>query len=57
MKITDTNILEELKHIKKNGKSAQERIRAQGILLSNDGKKSQEIADFFEVTQRMSSEL
>jgi len=52
MKITDTKILEELKQIKKNGKSVQERIRAQGILLSNDGKKSQEIADFFEVTQR-----
>jgi len=52
MKIEDTNIIEELKQIKKNGKSAQERIRAQGILLSIDGKKSQEIADFFEVTQR-----
>jgi len=52
MKITETKILKELKEIKKNGKSAQERIRAQGILLSNDGKKSQEVADFFEVTQR-----
>ena len=52
MKITEANILKELKRIKKNGKSAQERMRAQGILLSNDGKKSQEIADFFEVTQR-----
>ncbi len=27
-------------------------MRALGILLSNDGKKSQEIADIFEVTQR-----
>jgi transposase len=52
MKVTETKILEELKKIKKNGKSAQERIRAQAILFSNDGKKSQEIADFFEVTQR-----
>lgn len=52
MKVTDIKILEELKKIKKNGKSAQERMRAQGILLSDDGKKSQEIADFFEVTQR-----
>ena len=52
MKITETEILEELKKIKKNGKSTQERIRAQAILFSNDGKKSQEIAYFFEVTQR-----
>jgi len=52
MKITELKILEELKQIKKNGKRAQERMRAQGILLSNDGKKSQEIADYFEVTQR-----
>ena len=52
MKITEAKILEELKDIRKNGKSVQERIRAQGILLSNDGKKSQEVAEFFEVTQR-----
>jgi len=52
MKKIEAKILEELKRIKRNGKSAQERMRAQGILLSNDGKKSQEIADFFEVTQR-----
>jgi transposase len=52
MKVTETKILEELKKIKKNGKSAQERIRAQAILFSNDGKKSQEIADLFEVTRR-----
>ena len=52
MKITEEKVLEELKHIKKSGKSAQERTRAQGILLSNDGKTSKEIAAFFEVTQR-----
>jgi len=52
MKVTESKIIEELKRIKKHGKSVQERMRAQGILLSNDGKKSQEIADFFEVTQR-----
>ena len=46
MKVTEIKILEELKRIKKNGKSAQERMRAQAILFSNDGKKSQEIADF-----------
>lgn len=52
MKITETKILEELKRIKKNGKSAQERIRAEAILFSNDGKKSHEIAAIFDVTQR-----
>jgi len=52
MKITEVKILEELKQIRKNGKSAQERMRAQGILFSHNGKKSQEIANFFEVTQR-----
>jgi len=52
MKITEEKILEELKQIRKHGKSVQERMRAQGILFSNDGKKSQEIADIFEVTQR-----
>ena len=45
MKITEAKTLEELKQIKKNGKSTQERMRAQGILLSNDGKKSQDIVD------------
>ncbi len=52
MTINEAKILEELKQIMRNGKSAQERIRAQGILLSTDGKKSQEIADFLGVTQR-----
>jgi len=52
MKITEAKILEELKQIRKSGQSAQERMRAEAILLSNDGKKSREIADFFEVTQR-----
>jgi len=52
MKITEVKILEELKEIRRNGKKAQERIRAQAILFSNEGKKSQDIADYFEVTQR-----
>lgn len=52
MTITDEKILQELKHIMKNGVSVQERVRAQAILLSNNGTKSQEIADFFEVTRR-----
>jgi len=52
MTITDPKIIAELKEIKKNGKSTQERIRAHGILLSNDGKKSQEIADIFDVKVR-----
>ena len=52
MTIREAEILEELKKIKKNGTSDQERVRAQAILLSNDGKKSQEIADIFKVTQR-----
>ena len=53
MTITEDKILKELKHIMKNGVSVQERIRAQAILLSNDGKRSQEIVAFFEVTQRI----
>lgn len=52
MIITEAKILEELKQIRKNGKSAQERMKAEGILFSNDGKKSQKIADFFEVTHQ-----
>ena len=52
MTITDLRVIEKLRIIKKSGKTAQERVRAHAILLSNDGKKSQEIADIFEVTQR-----
>jgi len=52
MTITEEKILKELKYIMKNGVSVQERVRAQAIILSNNGKKSQEIADFFDVTQR-----
>ena len=52
MKIKDTDILEKLLAISKNGKSKQERVRAHALVLSNDGRKSQEIADIFDVTQR-----
>jgi len=52
MTVSDIKILEQLKDIKKNGAKAQERMRAHAILLSNDGKKSQEIANILEVSQR-----
>ena len=52
MKIEDTKILEKLLEISKNGKSKQERVRAHALILSNDGRKSQEIANIFDVTQR-----
>jgi len=52
MKIEDIKILENLLVISKNGKSKQERVRAHALILSNDGMKSQEIANIFDVTQR-----
>jgi transposase len=52
MKIEDKQILEKLVKISKNGKSKQERIRAHALVLSNNGKNSQEIATIFDVTQR-----
>ena len=52
MKIEDTKILEKLLEISKNGKSKQERVRAHALILSNNGRKSQEIANIFDVTQR-----
>ncbi len=52
MKIEDTKILEKLLEISKNGKSRQERVRVHALILSNDGRKSQEIANIFDVTQR-----
>ena len=52
MKIEDAKILEKLSKISKNGKSKQERIRAHALILSNDGKKSQELATIFDVSQR-----
>jgi len=52
MKIEDKEILEKLKEISKNGHSKQERVRAHALILSNNGLKSQEIANIFEVTQR-----
>jgi len=52
MKIEDEEILQRLLELSKNGKSKQERIRAHAIILSNEGKKSHEIATIFDVTQR-----
>jgi len=52
MKISDEKIIHRLLEISKNGNSKQERIRAHALVLSNDGKKSQEIATIFDVTQR-----
>lgn len=52
MKIEDEKIIPILLEISKNGKSKQERIRAHALILSNEGKKSQEIATIFDVSQR-----
>ena len=52
MKIEDEAILQKLLEISKKGKSKQERIRAHALVLSNEGKKSQELATIFDVTQR-----
>jgi transposase len=52
MKIEDEKILQILLETSKNGKSKQERIRAHALVLSNEGKKSHEIAEIFDVTQR-----
>ena len=52
MKIEDEQLLKKLVEISKNGKSKQERIRAHALVLSNEGRKSQEIATIFDVTQR-----
>ena len=52
MKIEDLEILEKLLELSKNGKSKQERIRAHAIILSNERRKSFEIAKIFNVTQR-----
>jgi len=52
MRIEDEEILQRLSEISKRGKSKQERIRAHALVLSNEGKKSQDIATIFNVTQR-----
>jgi len=52
MKIEDEQILQKLSKISKNAKSKQERIRAHALILSNDGRKSQELATIFDVSQR-----
>ena len=52
MKIEDEQTLQKLSKISKHGKSKQERIRAHALILSNDGRKSQELATIFDVSQR-----
>ena len=52
MIIEDKKILQKLSEISKNGKSKQERVRAHALILSNDGRKSQELATIFDVSQR-----
>ena len=52
MSIEDKEIIERLLEISKNGKSKQERIRAHALILSNEGRKSHEIAAIFDVTGR-----
>jgi len=52
MKITDTEILEELIEIKNNGRTNQERQRAHALLLSNEGMIKKDIANIFSVSQR-----
>jgi len=52
MRIKDEAILQKLLEISKNGKSKQERIRAHALVLSNEGRKSHEIATIFDVTGR-----
>jgi len=52
MKITDTDILEDLTEIKNNGKTKQERQRAHAVLLSNEGMIKKDIAAIFGVSER-----
>lgn len=52
MRIEDKDIIKRLLEISKNGKSKQERVRSHAIILSNEGKKSHEIAEIFDVSQR-----
>ena len=52
MKIEDEKILQKLSKISKNAKSKQERIRAHALILSHDGRKSQDLAIIFDVSQR-----
>jgi len=52
MKITDEEILKRLEYISQNAQTKQERRRAHALILSNNGKKSHEIAEIFGVSQR-----
>ena len=52
MKIADEKILQKLEYISQNGRTKQERRRAHALILSNNGKKSHEIAEIFGVSQR-----
>ena len=50
IKAQDT--LKELRRLKKQGTSQQQRVRSHAILLSNNGKELNEIAEIFDVTER-----
>ena len=52
MTITDKEILKELRAIRDNGKSKQERTRAGAILLSSNDVHLNDIAKIFNVTTR-----
>ena len=52
MKITDTQIIEQLTYLKNHGRTRQERARSHAILLSNDGKTTKELAEIFSVARR-----
>jgi len=52
MKIADEQIIKELTQLKNHGKTKQERVRSHAILLSNDGKTSNELAEIFSVSRR-----
>ena len=52
MKITDETILKKLIDIRDNGKSKQERTRADAIILSNNDVHLNDIAKIFDVTTR-----
>lgn len=52
MTITDKKIIEQLNEIKDSASTKQERTRSHAILLSNNGKSVEDIADIFGVTHR-----
>lgn len=50
--ITDERILKKLEELRQHGLSKQERTRSHAILLLNNGKNKNEIAEIFNVTHR-----